>query len=319
MLSEHGCPIAPNTYWAHRKRRPAARTVRDQYLKGQICTVWNDNLEVYGADKVWAQLNREGIVVARCTVERLMRDLGLSGARRGKAFKVTTRSDDRQHRPADLVDRNFAAPAPNRLWVADLTYVKTHAGWAYAAFIIDVYSRMVVGWQISNNLRSDLAIDALEMAVWNRTRAGQVLDGLVHHSDRGVQYLSIRYSERLAENDIVASVGSRGDSYDNAMAEAFNSLYKWELVYPQGPWTGPDDLEFATLGYIDWFNHRRLHGEITDDNTYITPAEFEALYYRQNQPAPDAVTQDRAVTKPGAVHSGVGRRPHSLHYDFSDD
>ena len=285
MLSEHGCPIAPNTYYTHKKRPPSARAVRDEYLRGEIRRVWDSNLEVYGADKVWAQLNREGIGVARCTVERLMRQLGLSGARRGKAFKVTTRHDDRQHRPADLVDRNFVAPAPNRLWVADLTYVKTHSGWVYAAFIIDVYSRMVVGWQISNSLRSDLAIDALEMAVWNRTRAGQDLDGLVHHSDRGVQYLSIRYSERLDENDIVASVGSKGDSYDNAMAEAFNSLYKWELIYPQGPWRGLDDVEFATLGYIDWFNHRRLHGQITDDNTYITPAEFETLYYRQTQAA----------------------------------
>jgi putative transposase len=285
VLSEHGCPIAPNTYYAHKKRPPSARARRDEYLRGEIRRVWDSNLEVYGADKVWAQLNQEGIGVARCTVERLMRQLGLSGARRGKAFKVTTRHDDRQHRPADLVDRNFVAPAPNRLWVADLTYVKTHSGWVYAAFIIDVYSRMVVGWQISNSLRSDLAIDALEMAVWNRTRAGQHLDGLVHHSDRGVQYLSIRYSERLDENDIVASVGSKGDSYDNAMAEAFNSLYKWELIYPQGPWRGLDDVEFATLGYIDWFNHRRLHGQITDDNTYITPAEFETLYYRQTQAA----------------------------------
>jgi putative transposase len=291
VLSEHGCKIAPNTYWTFKKRPPSARAVRDDYLKEQIVRVRAENLEVYGADKVWAALNREGTRVARCTVERLMRQLGLSGARRGKAFKVTTRHDDRQRRPSDLVERDFKAPGPNRLWVADLTYVKTHAGWAYAAFIIDVYSRMVVGWQISNSLRSDLAIDALEMAVWNRTRAGQVLDGLIHHSDRGVQYLSIRYSERLDDNDIVASVGSRGDSYDNAMAEAFNSLYKWELIYPQGPWTGLDDVEFATLGYIDWFNHRRLHGEITDDNTYTTPAEFEATYYRQSQAVEETVTQ----------------------------
>ena len=253
---------------------------------GEIGRVWSENMGgVYGADKVWTALNREGKRVARCTVERLMRDLGLSGARRGKAFKVTTHHDDRQHRPADLVDRNFNAPAPNRLWVADLTYVKTHSGWVYAAFVIDVYSRMVVGWQISQSLRSDLAIEALEMAIWNRTRAGQVLEGLVHHSDRGVQYLSIRYSERLAENDVVASVGSRGDSYDNALAESFNGLYKWELIHRQGPWRGLDDVEFATLEYIDWFNHRRLHGEITDDNTYTTPAEFEALYYRQTQAA----------------------------------
>ena len=290
MLTEHGCKIAPNTYYCHKKRPPSPRAVRDEYLRGQILRVWADNLEVYGADKVWAALNREGIPVARCTVERLMRQLGLSGARRGKAYKVTTRADERQRRPDDLVDRNFVAPTPNRLWVADLTYVKTHGGWVYAAFIIDVYSRMVLGWQISASLRSDLAIDALEMAVWNRTRTGQVLDGLVHHSDRGVQYLSVRYSERLAENDIVASVGSRGDSYDNAMAEAFNSLYKWELIYPQGPWVGLDDVEFATLGYIDWFNHRRLHGEITNDNSYVSPAEYEATYYRQKQADAEPVT-----------------------------
>jgi putative transposase len=291
VLSEHGCKIAPNTYWTAKKRPPSKRSLRDEHLKVQIARVHGENLDVYGADKVWSQLNREGIRVARCTVERLMGDLGLSGVRRGKAYKVTTRSDERQHRPNDLVDRDFTAAAPNRLWVADLTYVKTHVGWVYAAFIIDVFSRMIVGWQLSNSLRSDLAIDALEMAVWNRTRQGQVLDGLVHHSDKGVQYLSIRYSERLAENDIVASVGSTGDSYDNAMAEAFNSLYKWELIYPKGPWTGLDDVEFATMGYIDWFNHRRLHGEITDDNTYVTPAEFEAAYYRQTAPALEAVTQ----------------------------
>jgi transposase InsO family protein len=214
VLTEHGCKIAPNTYWVAKKRPPSARALRDEELKPQILRVHSENLDVYGADKVWTQLNREGTRVARCTVERLMGELGLSGARRGKAYKVTTRSDDRQHRPRDLVDRDFTAPAPNRLWVADLTYVKTHVGWVYAAFIIDVFSRMIVGWQLSNSLRSDLAIDALEMAVWNRTREGQVLDGLVHHSDKGVQYLSIRYSERLAENDIVASVGSTGDSYD---------------------------------------------------------------------------------------------------------
>jgi len=290
-LSEHGCKIAPNTYWVARKRPPSARAVRDEYLRSEIARVHAENLSVYGADKVWAQLNREGIRVARCTVERLMREMGLTGARRGRAFKVTTRSDERQRRPDDLVDRQFKAPTPNRLWVADLTYVRTFKGWVYVAFVIDVFSRMVVGWQISTSLRSDLAIDALEMAIWNRTRAGQVIDRLIHHSDRGVQYLSIRYSERLAENDIVASVGSRGDSYDNAMAESFNSLYKWELIYPQGPWRGLDDVEYATLGYIDWFNDRRLHGEITDNNTYVTPAELEASYYRQATPADEAVTQ----------------------------
>jgi putative transposase len=229
--------------------------------------------------------------VARCTVERLMRAQGLCGARRGKAFTITTRSDDRLQRPADLVQRKFRASAPNRLWVADLTYVKTHAGWVYVAFIIDVYSRFIVGWQASRSLRSDLAIDALEMAVWNRQREGNDLSQLIHHSDRGVQYLSIRYSERLAENAIVASVGSKGDSYDNALAESFNGLYKWELIYRQGPWRSLDDVEFATMTYVDWFNHQRLHGEITDDANYTTPAECEATYYSQIPTALAVVTQ----------------------------
>lgn len=291
VLGEHGCGIAPNTYWVAKKRPASARQVRDAELTVEIHRVFAENLFVYGADKVWTQLNREGIRVARCTVERLMRAEGLSGARRGKAFTVTTRPDDRLARPADLVDRQFRAPAPNRLWVADLTYVKTHTGWVYAAFIIDVYARMIVGWQTSRSLRSDLAIDALEMAIWNRRRAGHNLDGLVHHSDRGGQYLSIRYSERLADNDIVASVGSRGDSYDNAMAESFNGLYKWELIYPQGPWRGLDDVEFATMTYVEWFNHRRLHGEITTDPGFTTPAEAEADYYRHNTQALEATTQ----------------------------
>ncbi len=231
VLREQGTGIAPNTYWAHKKRPPSARSVRDNQLKVEIARVYAENLSVYGADKVWTQLNREGIRVARCTVERLMRDLGLSGVRRGKAFKTTTRTDGRQNRPDDLVARQVRAETPNRLWVADLTYVKTHSGWVYVAFIIDVYSRMIVGWQASRSLRSDLALDALEMAVWNRRRAGHQLDGLVHHSDKGMQYLSIRYSERLATNDIVGSVGSTGDSYDNALAESFNGLYKTELIY----------------------------------------------------------------------------------------
>jgi putative transposase len=236
---------------------------------------------VYGADKIWTQLNNEGIRVARCTIERLMREMGLSGNRRGRAWTVTTDSDHGYERPADLVDRQFAAPAPNRLWVADITYVKTHSGWVYVAF----------GWQASKSLRSDLAIDALEMAIWQRQRAGRDMTGLVHHSDMGVQYLSIRYSDRLAENEIVASVGSKGDSYDNALAESFNGLYKWELIYRQGPWRGLDDVEFATMTYVDWFNHQRLHGTITDDATYTTPAELEAAYYRHATPAPEPVTQ----------------------------
>ena len=291
MLSEHGCKIAPNTYWVARKRPPSARAVRDEQLKIDIARVYQENLFVYGADKVWTQLKREEIRVGRCVVERLMRELGLRGVRRGKAFTVTTVADERLQRPADLVERTFAASAPNRLWVADLTYVKTFTGWVYVAFIIDVYSRFIVGWQASRSLRSDLAIDALEMAVWNRRRAGASLVGLVHHSDRGVQYLSIRYSERLAENAIVASVGSKGDSYDNALAESFNGLYKWELIYRQGPWRGLDDVEFATMTYVDWFNHKRLHGGITNDASFTTPAEFEAAYYSHNPTTLAAVTQ----------------------------
>jgi putative transposase len=284
--------IAPSTYHAAKSRPPSARAIRDAELKPEILRIWEQNLSVYGADKIWDQLNKDGIDVARCTVERLMADLGLQGCRRGRIWVRTTEGDDRLDRPADLVERQFRAPAPNRLWVADLTYVKTHSGWVYVAFVVDVFSRMVVGWQASRSLRSDLAIDALEMAVHNRRRAGARLDGLIHHSDRGGQYLSVRYSQRLADNDIVASVGSKGDSYDNALVESFNGLYKWELIYPQGPWAGLEDVEFATLTYVDWFNQRRLHGEIEPGTTgYTTPATFETAYYGQTNPTEDAGTQ----------------------------
>lgn len=243
--------IAPSTYHAAKRRPPSLRASRDAELRPEVLRVWEQNLAVYGVDKVWHHLNHEdGIPVARCTVERLMRDLGLQGCRRGRVFVRTTIGDETLDRPADLVERQFRAPAPNRLWVADLTYVKTYAGWVYVAFIIDVFSRFIVGWQASKSLRADLAIDALEMAIHNRGAHG--LDGLVHHSDRGVQYLAVRYSQRLAENDIVASVGSKGDSFDNAMAESFNGLFKWELIYPKGPWAGFEDVEFATLGGVRW-------------------------------------------------------------------
>ena len=276
--------VAPASYYAAVSRPPSARAVRDATLKETITQVWQEHQRVYGADKVWAQLNREGVRVARCTVERLMRDLGLRGVVRGKASVRTTLGDAAHDRPADLVQRQFRAVAPNRLWVADLTYVKTHSGWVYVAFVIDVCSRFVVGWQASRSLRTDLALDALEMALWRRR--GQDLAGLIHHSDRGVQYLAIRYTERLAEAGAVASVGSRGDSYDNALAESFNGLYKTELIRHRGPWRGLDDVEFATLDYVDWFNHRRLHGELG----MLPPAEFEALC-SDEQPFPLAASQ----------------------------
>ena len=281
--------FAPRTYYAAKARRPSARSLRDAELKPAVVRVHRENFGVYGVDKVWAQLNREGVRVARCTVARLMRDLGMRGAVRGKP-KATTVADNAADRPRDLVDRSFRVGAPNRLWVADLTYVCTWSGFVYVAFITDVYSRMIVGWQASRSLRSDLALDALEQAIWARSGNGHRLDELVHHSDRGVQYLSIRYTERLAQTGAANSVGSRGDSFDNALAETINGLYKTELVRNRGPWRGLDDLELATLEWVDWFNHRRLfeaHGQ-------IPPAEFEAIHYRhQTTSGQQAETQTK--------------------------
>jgi putative transposase len=242
--------------------------VRDAQLEREIRRVHEANYSVYGADKVWAQLNREGIGVARCTVERLMRRMGLRGAVRG-ATRRTTRSDQVAAAALpDLVERRFVAPGPNRLWVADITYCRTFSGFVHAAFVIDVFSRRVLGWQLARHLRTSLALDALEMAIWSR---GEGLADLVHHSDRGGQYLAIRYTERLAEAGAVTSVGSRGDSYDNALAESFIGLFKAELVRPRGPWRGLDDLEIATLEWVDWYNHRRLHTELG----MLPPAEHE--------------------------------------------
>jgi putative transposase len=275
--------FAPATYYAARTRPASAKELWDRELKPEIQRIWNENFRVYGADKVWAQLRREGYRVARCTVERLMRDLGLRGVVRGKTPR-TTLVEDGATRPVDLVDRHFVAPAPNRLWVADLTYVKTHSGWVYVAFIVDVFSRYVVGWQASRSLRAELALDALEMAIW--ARRGEQLQGLVHHSDRGVQYLVVRYTERLALAGAVASVGSRGDSYDNALAESFNGLYKTELIRRRGSWRGLDDVEYATLEWVDWFNQRRLHTELG----MVPPAEFEAAQYHEEAPALLAVS-----------------------------
>jgi putative transposase len=237
--------------------------------------VHEQNFGVYGARKVWRQLHREGHPVARCTVERLMRELGLEGARRGRTRRTTTTGESGP-KPADLVDRDFSSDRPSQLWVADLTYVATWSGFCYVAFIIDAYSRFIVGWQASRSLRTDLALDALEMAIWRRR--GE-LEGLVHHSDRGSQYLSIRYTERLADAGGVTSVGSRGDSYDNALAETIIGLYKTELIRRRGPWKGLDDVEYATLEWVDWFNHRRLLEPIGD----LPPAEFEAAYWRKEK------------------------------------
>ena len=251
-------PIAPSTYYEHK---------------------WEENFEVYGAKKVWKQLNREGHTVARCTVARLMRDLGLRGAVRGRRFKTTT-PDEASARPLDLVDRDFTASRPNELWVSDLTYVATWRGFVYVAFVIDAFARRIVGWRASSSLRSDLALDALEQALCDRQ--DDSVDRLVHHSDRGAQYLSIRYTERLAEAGIEPSVGSKGDSYDNALAESVIGLFKTEVIRRRGPWRNLDDVEFATLEWVAWFNHSRLLEPIG----YVPPAESEEAYYsRQQAPA----------------------------------
>jgi len=271
-------PIAPSTYYEQKTRqidptRVPARVRRDAELQPQIQRVWRENFCAYGAHKSWKQLNREKIRVARCTVQRLMRALGLCGVKRGKAFKVTTVSEDGAPRPADLVERQFVAERPNQLWVADFTYVATWRGFLFVAFVIDVFSRMIVGWRVSTSMKADLVLDALEQAVHARCET----EGLIHHSDRGKQYLSIRYSERLGECGIQASVGTTGDSYDNALAESIIGLFKAEVIHRRGPWRSVDNVEYATLEWVDWFNNRRLFGPIGD----VPPIEFEEAYYRQ--------------------------------------
>lgn len=261
-----------STYYASKSRPRSDRSWRDEWLTGEIRRVFEDNFRVYGARKVWLQLNREGITVARCTVARLMRQMGLQGVCRGKPHRTTIR-DDTAARAPDLVDRQFAATRPNQLWVADFTYVRTWPGFVYAAFVIDVYSRFIVGWALTTHMRTDLPLEALEMAIWRRDHA--MLDGLVHHSDAGSQYTSIRYTERLAEAGIEPSIGSIGDSFDNALAESTIGLYKAELIEARKPWRTPEQVELATLEWIDWWNHRRLHESIGD----VPPAEKEMAYY----------------------------------------
>ena len=278
--------IAPATYYEQKRRerepqRRAARAHSDEAWRREIQRVFDDNYQVYGARKVWRQLNREGHRVARCTVERLMSEMGLEGATRG-ATKRTTVADDTAQRPTDLVERDFTAAAPNRLWIADITYVATWSGFVYVAFVVDVFSRYIVGWRASTSLRTDLPLDALEQAIWARLDGDPA--GLIHHSDRGSQYLSISYTERLVEAGIEPSVGSVGDSYDNAMAETIIGLYKTEVIRRRGPWKNLDDVEYATLEWVDWFNHRRILEPIGN----ITPAEKEANHYRQTRPAEPA-------------------------------
>ena len=274
-------PIAPSTYyesktWQADPARLPARARRDGVLRSEIARVWQENFCVYGARKAWKQLNRERIRVAKSTVERLMRQLGLRGAVRGKGFK-TTRPDLAATRPPDLVERQFVAQRPNQLWVADFTYVATWQGFVFVAFVIDVYSRMIVGWRVSSSVKTELVLDALEQALHARSDT----DGLIHHSDRGSQYLSIRYSERLAECGIHASVGTTGDSYDNALAETINGLYKTEVIRRRGPWRNIEAVEYATLEWVDWFNNRRLLEPIG----HVPPVEFEQAYYLQREPS----------------------------------
>jgi putative transposase len=284
VLSEHGCPIAPSTYYDAKKRRATAREIADERLMVKICQAHTANYGVYGPRKVWLTLNRQGIPVARCTVERLMEDLGLCGVRRGKKHR-TTIPDQAAARPADLVDRRFTPPAPDRLWVADFTYVATWAGTVYVAFVIDAYARRILGWRAATTMRTALVLDALEQAIWTRAQEGvEELTGLIHHTDAGSQYLSIAFTERLAAADVDPSVGSVGDAYDNALAETVIGLFKTELIRRRGPWRGVEHVEAATMDYVHWFNTQRLF----EANGDMPPVELEAAHYRHNSPLAEA-------------------------------
>jgi putative transposase len=272
-------PIAPSTYYDQVNREPSRREVRDEDLKAQIARVHAANYGVYGARKVWLALNREGTTVARCTVERLMAELGLAGATRGKSRR-TTIADPAAARPADLVQRQFAPPAPNRLWVADLTYVSTWSGFAYVAFVVDAYARRILGWRVASTMATSMVLDAIEQSIWTRQQEGVLdLKDVVHHTDRGSQYTSIRFSERLAQAGIQPSVGAVGSSYDNALAETINGLYKTELIKPCKPWRTIEDVEVATAEWVHWFNHHRLYEYCGD----IPPVELETAYYAQRR------------------------------------
>jgi putative transposase len=289
QLTELGAKIAPATYYEHRGRPPTAREARDADLKPKVAQAHVENYGVYGARKVWLTLNRQRSAgappIARCTVERLMAELGLRGAVRGKV-KRTTISDPRTPKPADLVNRNFRPKAPDRLWVADFTYVSTWSGWCYTAFVIDAYARRILGWSVATTMTSRFVVDAVEQAIWTRGREGRHLTGLIAHHDHGVQYLSVAYSEHLATAGIKPSTGAVGSSHDNALAESLIGLYKTELIKPRRPWKGLDDLEIATAEWVDWFNRRRPF-EYCDD---LTPVEAEQAHYAHHQtPAPAGV------------------------------
>jgi transposase InsO family protein len=277
-------PIAPSQYYEHKAReaqpeRLPPRLRRDRVLAQEIRRVYAENFEVYGARKVWRQLGREGFALARCTIERLMRNLGLQGVVRGRKCRTTIR-DEHAERPLDLVNRQFLASRPNELWVADFTYVATWSGFVYVAFVIDVFARRIIGWRVARSMHTELVLDALEQALWARSDA----KGVVHHSDAGSQYLSIRYTDRLAEARVEPSVGSIAHSYDNALAETIIGLYKTELIHRRGPWRHIDAVEYATLEWVDWFNHRRLLESIGN----VPPAELEVSYYQSTGQLPMA-------------------------------
>ncbi|WP_418896307.1 IS3 family transposase [Streptomyces cupreus] len=280
VLTAHDCKIAPSTYYAHHKRQatPAARTVRDRELKTLIQEAYQANYRVYGARKNRRLLNRQGVAVARCTVERLMRELGVTGAVRGKRV-ITTIPDVSAERAPDLVDRNFVALAPNRCWVADFTHVATLAGVVYVAFVVDTFSRRIVGWSAATSKETRLVLDALEMALWQRGRDQRPDQSgeLIHHSDAGSQYTSFALAEHLNRAGIAASIGSVGDAYDNALMESTIGLFKTELIKPSRPWKTLSEVELATAEWVDWYCHRRLHGEIG----HVPPAECETNYYRE--------------------------------------
>jgi transposase InsO family protein len=277
-------PIAPSTYFRHKVEqrdptRRSARAQRDEVLQAIIRRIYRENRSVYGPRKIWKQMGREGLREARCRVRRLMRTMGRAGAVRGRAWTTTTHAGLEADRPLDRVDRHFAATRPNQLWVSDFTYVATWRGFVYVAFVIDVFARRIVGWRVSSSLATDFVLDALEQAIYDW--CGDAPDGLVHHSDRGTQYLSMRYTDRLGDGGIAPWVGSRGDSYDNALAESVIGLFKTEVIRRLGPWRHLEAVEFATLDWVDWFNTRRLLEPIG----YVPPAEYKARYYEQPEVA----------------------------------